>query len=348
MQGLEFYVGGYAQPEEKGVLKCAFDGERFEILDSNDELHNPSWLLPHPEKPLLYAVEELSPEGELAVLAAVNGHLKVLHRASTRGADPCHIAMSPDKRHLFVSNYTGGSLAVYELDGDGFPARMTDFILHRMEGLRVGNPVRQEAPHMHFSLCDGKYIYVNDLGLNKVFIYGWDFEKGKLIDHGKALEFPAGSGPRHLAFSADGRFLYVLCELNATLHVFRRDGDADWQRVQVVSTISEDWNDFERFTWSCAAAIHFADRHTLYASTRGHNSLACFEVGEDGLLGNRQIISAMGETPRDFLTVGDLLLVANQDSDSVQLFKRINRNYRITDVSMKAKHPTCLCIIKQK
>ena len=340
-----FYVGGYAEKGQKGILKCSFDPESasFGILDACEELRNPSWLLHHPGKPLLYAVEELSPEGSLAVLSEADGHLKVQAVLTTRGADPCHISITPDEGHLLVSNYNGGSLAVYALDADGIPAQMTDFVQHRMEHPQGGNPVRQEAPHIHFSSCDGRQVYVNDLGLNRVFLYDWEPEQGRLRGPVQALEFPEAAGPRHLAFSGDGRFLYVLCELNATLHVFRRNGDSAWQRIQVVSTVPEGAHDFERYTWSIAAAIHFADPRTLCTSTRGLNCLAVFAVGDDGTLRQRQMLSSEGVTPRDFMPAGDFLLAANQGSDAVQAFQRVHDAYIPLHASLKALQPTCLC-----
>lgn len=339
---LEFYVGGYAEPGQKGILKCAFDGEKINITDANDELCNPSWVLAHPSKPLLYAVEERSPEGGLAVLSEADGHLKVVARVSTKGADPCHIAITPDERDLLVSNYSGGSLAVIALDEDGTPAGLTDFIQHRMDAV-TGNPVRQEAPHIHFSLCDGKHVYVNDLGLNRVFIYGWDGEAGKLVDIGQAIDFPEGSGPRHLAFSQDGDCLYVLCELNATVHVFRREPDDGWRRAQVVSTVPGDFTDYERYTWSCGAAIRFMDARTLCASTRGHDSVAVFPVGPEGLLGDPVIIPSGGRTPRDFMAVKDHIFIANQDSDRVCVVKRSDAAFVELEPSIPAIHPTSIC-----
>ena len=100
---MELYIGGYAEPGKNGVLKCVFDGEHVNVIDSNDELYDPSWVFHHPSKTLLYAVEALPLEGNLAVLSEVDGHLKLLTKVSTKGAAPCHISMPPDARQLHVS-----------------------------------------------------------------------------------------------------------------------------------------------------------------------------------------------------------------------------------------------------
>ena len=339
---IEFYVGGYAAPGARGVLQCAFDpqAERFEVLGGCDALENPSWVLPHSERPLLYAVEEL-PEGRLTALELVDGRWEKRASLPTKGADPCHIALTPDGRHLLVANYTGGSLAVYGLDGDGVPVAMTDFRQHRLDGTTRGNSQRQEAAHVHFSYCDGSRVYVCDLGMNRVVVYGWDAANSKLIDTGAGIAFPDGSGPRHLAFGPGGDRLYVLCELDATLHVFRADGDG-WRRMQTLYTVPEDFNGFDRYAWSAAAAIHFADAHTLCASTRGHDSVAVFDVGEDGMLALRQIFSTGGSTPRDFLPCGDWLFAANQQEGRVRAFRRENGRYVPTGAYLDCERPTCL------
>lgn len=337
-----FYVGGYAEPGQNGLLKCAYDGEGIDVIDANDELRNPSWITAHPSKGLIYAVEELSPEGAVAVLAEERGHMRVLAKVPSKGADPCHIAITPDGRHLLVSNYTGGSLSVYAMDEDGLPTRMTDHIQHRMDDARrgIGNPLRQDGPHIHFSYCDGKRVYINDLGLNRVFVYGWDGEAGRLIDRGQSIDFPEGSGPRHLAFNESGDRMYVLCELSATIHVFRREPERGWRRAQVVRTVPEDFMDFEKYAWSCGAAIHFAGSQTLCASTRGHDSLAVFAVGEDGLLGERRLIPSGGRTPRDFMPIPGGFLVANQGSDAVCALRREDDPVK---TRIPALAPTCIC-----
>ena len=346
---IRFYVGGYAARGENGVLRCAFDGARLWTEAACDELENPSWLLAHPARPLLYAVEELTPEGRLTTLEDRGGRLHKLGSLPTNGADPCHISMSPDARFLFVSNYTSGSLAVFALDGDGLPARRTDFRQHVLprdpdSASRPGrDPVRQEAPHVHFSLCDGERVYVNDLGLDQLFIYAWDASAGRLGDAPEAVEFPAGAGPRHLAFGADEASLYVLCELSAEIHVLRRRSDAGWRRVQTVSMVPEDFRVAPEFAQTTGAAIHFADARTLCASTRGHDSLAIFDVAADGTLSGRRVLPSGGKTPRDFLPTGAFLFAANQDSDSVQVFCRDGAGYARTGLALAAKRPTCLC-----
>ena len=343
-----FYIGGYARPGQPGLLKCRLDltSSRLETLSENTELLNPSWVLAHPEKPVVYAVEEDKPEGRLAVMDMDGDTLRKRASLPTGGADPCHICLSPEGRHLLVSNYSSGSLAVFALDAEGLPAGMTDFHQHEMDdAARQGaNPLRQEAPHVHFCAFHGGQAYVNDLGLNRIVVYDWDGTRGRLTPAGASIPFPAGSGPRHSAFGADGKTLCALCELTAMIHVFRWDGG--WQPTQRASIVSEDFAAFEAHEWSTGAAIRQVDARTLCATARGDNTLAVFDIAPDGRLTLRQLIALDGRTPRDFNAFGDALVVALQDSGRVVVYRKdAGSLYQKTDAEMPAVKPTCVAKI---
>ena len=342
---IDFYVGGYARPEQAGIKRFHLDPETLEYRQVAEfsGLANPSWLLKHPEKPVLYAVEELTPEGRVLALAIrPDGGLERLGESlPSGGADPCHLSLSPDGRWLFAANYTSGSLSVFALGADGAIAGRSDFRQHAIEAPGA-IPTRQERAHVHFTLCDGGRVFVCDLGSNTVFVYGWDNERGRLVDTDARLPFPPASGPRHLALSADGKRLYVLCELTSAVHVFGQDACGAWQPVQAVPAIP-DFDAFETFNWSVGAAIHFADARTLYVSNRGHQSLVRFDVGADGRLSGRRTIPSGGKTPRDFLPVGGLLLAANQDSDALAVLRADGDGAPVARIP--AIKPTCVCLI---
>ena len=291
---LVFYVGGYAAPGSAGLLKCRLAWDRLSLLESNDELCNPSWVLPHPALPVLYAVEETA-EGRLTALTTMGGLRKAVS-LPTGGADPCHICLSPEGRHLLVSNYTGGSLAVFRLDEKGLPAERTQLLRHVPAPVPGRIPSRQEGPHIHFSMFRGRQAYVNDLGLDQIAVYDCDAESGS---------------------SPDGQRLYALCELTAQLRVFRRE--AGWQPLQTVSPLAGCDLDFSRFAWSMAAAVKWAGPDALCFSIRGHNSLVRCPVLPDGRLGEALLFPCAGKTPRDFLPWGSDVLVALQDSDRVDV-----------------------------
>ena len=341
------YVGAYAQPGEPGVRKYSFDPGtgRCAVAAEYDRLMNPSWLLRHPTMPVLYAVEELSLEGRIVALSDDEAGFRQLCSLSSGGADPCHLSLSPDGRHLFAANYSSGSLAVFALDENGVPTGMSDFVQHRMDAPGV-NPARQERAHAHFSLCDGTRAYVCDLGMDAVFVYGWDSVRGKLIDSGERIRLPGGSGPRHLTFSEDGQYLYVLCELRAQIHVFARNENSAWREIQAAPTAPENYDGFSGCSYSVAAAVRIVDGRTLCASNRGHDSLALFSIAADGRLYGRRILPAHGRTPRDVQTIGDCLIAANQDSGCLSIFRRDaeSKEYVWIGDAPMAGHPTCVCI----
>ena len=344
---LYIYLGAYAQSGEPGVRKYSFDPRTgsFTLAAEYDRLANPSWLLRHPRKPVLYAVEELSPEGRIVALSDDGTGFRQLCSLPSGGADPCHLSLSPDGRHLFAANYSSGSLAVFALDENGVPAEMSDFVQHRMDAPGV-NPARQERAHVHFSLCDGAHVYVCDLGMDAVFVYGWDSVQGKLIDNGERIRLPGGSGPRHLAFSADGRYLYVLCELRAEIHVFSRDAGGVWRNMQAVPTVPEDFGGFAGCSYSVGAAVRIVDGETLCASNRGHDSLALFSIAADGKLYDRRILPSHGRTPRDVQAAGGCLIAANQDGGCLSVFSRDadTGEYMWTGSEDAAGRPSCVCV----
>lgn len=345
-----FFVGGYAEPGQPGIRKCRFhsDTGAFETLQENTELLNPSWLTRHPTLPVLYAVEEFGPEGRVAALDLSCGRIKKIGAWSTKGADPCHICLSPEGRHLLVSNYTGGSLAVFALDENGLPTVMTDFIQHRMpsEDVRKSIPTRQEGPHIHYSTFHGGCVYVNDLGMNRVVIYDWNEAEGRLSSTGRQIDFPEGSGPRHSVFSEDGKTLYVLCELSARIHVFQKGEKEGWQCVQSLPLIPDGFMDQAKYVWSLSAAIRIVSQNRLCISTRGYNSIAVYDIQKSGTISIRQNLSLPWRTPRDFDVIGKSLVIANQDGNclSSAFWDDLQDCYVISTCTMDCLHPTCVCL----
>lgn len=347
---LTFFVGGYGEPGQPTLKKCRYDGDAnaFEVLAENARLVNPSWLTIHPARPLLYAVEELGPEGRVAALDLSGGGIRFIGAWGTGGQDPCHIALSPEARHLLVANYSGGSLAAFELDGNGLPARMTDLVRHRMGNgdAASGIPQRQSSPHVHSAAFHRGQVYAADLGMDRVMIYDWQGDAGRLSMAGE-IAFPRGSGPRHLVWSRDGRHMYVVCELSAQIHVLARDAGGGWRPVQVVPVIPEgEAPDFASFDWSICAAIRWLSPDRLCVSTRAHDSLTVFEVKENGRLHRTQTVSSGGRNPRDFNAFGPSLLVANQSSDRVEAFSVDAADGRLTPAGawLQACRPTSIAI----
>ena len=330
----DFWIGGYAAPGEAGVVRAALDARGgLSIVEENRELDRPSWLLRSEKRPLLYAAEELCPEGNLAALRLTEEGPRLAARVGTGGADPCHIAFAPGGRHLLVANYTGGSLAVVELDGEGLPRGLSDLKQHRAGGPTRGGPARQDGPHVHFSRAVGDRVWVADLGLNRIIGYRWDGERGRLGDVDEVIAFHDGAGPRHFDISPDGQFMAALCELDGTLHILRREGGL-WRRKQVAFTREGGCGAGET-----AAAVRYDGPGALVASVRGWDRVVRFDVGPDGLLSGRRDFPAGGRTPRDVRPAGEWLLAANQDSDWIAVLDRDGN----AAGGMRCVRPTCIC-----
>lgn len=382
-----FYIGSYADDNTDSILRVRADFAKGELRQEYGwkGILNPSWILFHPNvfhpnEKILYAVNEKTPDGGLSAFRMNGDSLEKVAQFATEGADPCHLSLDDTGRFLFVANYTSGSLAVFALDEEGIPIRMSDHQQHAGKGI---HPTRQEGPHVHFSMFHDGELFAVDLGLDKVCRYSLDREYGTLTEVRPFVELPAGNGPRHFAFSPMSDRLYVLCELTSELCVYERQEsgrgipsfshqadnqptyetkpgqgdrnrkvDSEFVLLQRISTLPDDFTGE-----NTAAAIRFSsDGRYIFTSNRGHDSIAVFRVGEDGRLTRIQIQKTGGRTPRDFVIAQNpaedpdgYLLIANQDSrDLTTLIWESHKEQLIaTDMRLHTQgRPVCICATK--
>ena len=243
---------------------------------------------------------------------------------------------------LIVANYKGGSVASFPVNEDGTLGRAVSFFQH--EGSSVHS--RQQQPHAHsadFS-ADGRYAFFSDLGLDQVKVYRADVETATLAPHEPShVKVAPGSGPRHFAQHPTANFAYGLNELSSTVSVFRIEGSAELSVVQTISTLPDEFNG-ENYT---AEIFVHPEGKFVYASNRGHHSIAAFRIDDAaGLLEPIGHFSTRGEWPRNFAfdPTGSYLLAANQNSDNISVM-RINLETGSleptgTDLAMDA--PVCI------
>ncbi|MBQ7534043.1 MAG: lactonase family protein [Stomatobaculum sp.] len=347
----EFFSGSWAAADQEGIVKFRMDTDRETIEKEYafTGILRPSYLAFNPDKTILYTVQEETPEGKVHALKLEQDGLVPLKDLSTKGADPCHVSMDLNCRLMFADNYTSGSIAVYRMGKDGLPAEMCDFVQHRFEQTprqEAGvNQTRQEGPHCHYTKEHNGQAFVADLGMDRVFIYDIDFKNGKFTDTGKRISFPAGCGPRHIEFHrTDPDIIYVICELASRIMVFRRDEEAadgsGYVLKQDISTLPEDFRGE-----NIAAAVKMQNR-LLFATNRGHDSIALYHVEDDGCLTLKQIVKTGGRTPRDFTMFGDFCVIADQDSDSIDVLKVDWETETMTPTKMRAETPKPTCIRK--
>jgi 6-phosphogluconolactonase len=233
---------------------------------------------------------------------------------------------------------------VLPVASDGRLGEASDVVQH--EGKSV-NPQRQEGPHAHCVTLDpaNQFLFVCDLGLDKVMIYKFDAESGKLTPNEPAFAAVApGAGPRHMVFRPDGRFAYVINELNSTITAFSYNADAGaLKELQTVSSLPEDYDGPN----TCAEiGIHPSGKY-VYASNRGHDSVVLLAVDpEKGTLSYVAEQSSGGKTPRHFgiHPAGTHLAIANQNSDTLLLCRIDEANGRLKPSGVFAEAPTPSCI----
>ncbi len=338
-----FYVGTYSSKEEKAIQLCSLDHETGEmrILDGTDGIENPSFLAVNSGGSLLYAVSEKD-EGEVYAFA-IDPVTKALHSLGSRpteGGAPCYVSISPQEDYIFVSNYSGGNVNVFPVKDDGSLQEMSDQIKHEGSGIRKD---RQDAPHPHSVIPNrsGEYLLVCDLSLDQILIYR--LEAGKLIAH-REVNLPPGSGPRHLAVHPSGQWIYLANELNCTITVFANDEQAgDLTVLQHVGSLPEQYIAGSDDT---AADIHVSPcGRYLYASNRGHDSIALFLIDTStGLLEAVDWQVTGGRTPRNFAIIGGMLLAANQNSGNITSFTMDSDNGRLipTGNHLEISSPVCI------
>ena len=343
------FVGTYTNSGSKGVYTLRMNGDTGELkeISTVSGIENPSFLALDPSNEHLYAVGEVSDfDGAGAVTSfsvdPATGVLTQINQQSTGGPGPCHLAVDSTDSLVIVTNYSGGSVAVLPINGDGSLGERTDFIQHEGSSINTG---RQEQAHAHSVNIDrsNKRAYVCDLGMDRVFIYDIDHANGKLKPSAQAyVEEVAGEGPRHFDFHPSNRYVYVINELGCTITVYDMSGDGRLTPVQTVPTLPEGWEGS-----NTTADVHVSpDGNYVYGSNRGHDSLVIYGIdqstGKMTYVGHQ---STLGEEPRNFAITPDgaFLLAENQNSGTLVTFKR-ESDGTLTATGSVIEVPAPVCI----
>ncbi|WP_181163692.1 lactonase family protein [Pontibacter mangrovi] len=342
MENATFYVGSYAEPDSQSIYLYSLNEQTGELtqLSAIKAGQNPSYLTLSNGGERMYAVNETQ-EYEGKQSGAVSSFevsddgksLELINQVATGGGAPCYVSVVDGT--VLVANYMGGNVAAVPVAEDG-KLGQAQVVQHKGTG---PNKDRQEKPHAHYIAPspDGKYVFAVDLGADKVF--GYKLENGKLVQHQPSVAFSAaaGSGPRHLAFHPNGKYAYLVHELNSTVTVLKYNPDnGTFSEEQVITTLPAD---FEGDSYPAAVKVS-ADGKFVYASNRGHNSIAVFSVGDEGRqLSSVQHMSTGGNWPRDFSISpsGSIMLVANERSNQVTVFKREKNSGKLTATAYEAQ-----------
>ena len=328
--GQEHYliVGTYDSPKSEGIYVYKFnsyDGSVKEV--SHIKTPNPSFLAVSGNQKFVYAVNENADStGKGGGVTSFsfnkkNGTLTQLSRQSSEGNNPCYISVDQTGKWVIAGNYSSGNFSILPVSIKGILGKAKQVIQHIGSG---PDTARQKSPHVHavFLKKNNRDLFVPDLGINKIMTYRFDAKTGKVIPSKAGFVSTSGSGPRHIDVHPNGKYVYLVEELSGSITVYRDWGHAELKEIQTLSTLP--------LTYKGAAGsadIHVSpDGKFLYCSNRGFsNTIAIFSI--DAKTGMIKLIThqyTFGEKPRNFNfdPTGKFLLVGNQDSDEIVVFKR--------------------------
>ena len=347
------YVGTYTAQQSKGIYAYRFNAATGHLtsLGLAAETSNPSFLAIHPSREFLYAVNETGKfqdqsSGAVSAFAIDRhtGRLTLLNQVASRGADPCYVALDKTGKYVLVANYGGGSVAVFPVLKGGKLGEATSVLQYKGTG---ANPERQESPHAHwidFS-PDNRFAVAADLGLDRLNVYKFDSSKGSLVPNDPAVvQVKPGAGVRHFAFHPSARFAYAVNEMDSSVISFSYDPTrGTLHQLQSISMLPKD---FSGKNDAAEIQVH-PNGKFLYASNRGHDSIAVFSIdAAKGTLTPVEYVPTQGKAPRYFAIdpTGSRLFVANQNSGNIVVFQidPVTGRLTATGQMLEIASPVCL------
>ncbi|MEZ6054210.1 MAG: lactonase family protein [Planctomycetaceae bacterium] len=321
------FISAFASGEGGAIHAYRLDPQsgRLTLSEKTGDVEHPFFLALSPDRRFLYSIHADQFGGkaseQVAAYRIVNasGSLELLNRQSTHGTASCYLDVDATGKTVVVANYSTGSVASLPVNDDGSLGEAVSFIQH--SGSSV-NPQRQTGPNAHCIVVspDNRFVFAADLGIDKILGYQLDASNSQLTPHRQAfVRMPPGAGPRHLTFHPNGQHVYVINELANSVTHFDYDSEEGFlfERA-ILSTLPEDFTG-ESY---CADVKITPNGRYLYGTNRGHDSIACYRIAEDGQLTLLDITPSGGKGPQNLAITSDgsLLLCANMPGNNVQLF----------------------------
>ncbi|WP_135305552.1 lactonase family protein [Haloarcula amylovorans] len=340
------YVCGFTEDESGGIYSYELDepegrlGERGRM-----GIAGVAYLTSDPTGSHLYAVNRA--EGGQVSAFRIDQRpagLIELNRQSSSGTAPAYVSVDSQGQYVFVANYAGGTVAMLPISSDGRLESPCDVVEH--EGSSI-HPDRQTAPHPHSIVPspDDLFAYVPDLGTDTIEIYEIDYRDGRLRSADPSpVRLQSGAGPRHLTFHPEGRFAYVINELDSTITAFNYDVETGaLEEIETVRTLPEQFNG-ESF---CADVHVHPSGEWLYGSNRGHDSIVVMSIDNStGCLDTISHVSTQGKWPRHFAIdpAGRHLFVENRHSNTIVTFAIDGKTGELTPTGHRQNVPEPLCL----
>ena len=339
------FIGTYTGGDSKGIYVASLDMESGKLTShSFVDAVNPSFVAIHPNRKLLYAVNETS-DGAVSAFSIdrEKATLKFINQQPAKGGAPCHLVVDSTGKHVLCANYSGGNIISLPIQEDGSLGNFSSF--HQHTGSSV-NKKRQEAAHAHSINLDksNKFAFVADLGLDKVLVYQFDAKTGKLTPNDPpSASVNPGGGPRHFAIHPGQKFAYTNNELTSEVVAFRYK--AKKGKLKSIQTISTLPNPVEGNS-TAEVQVHPSGKF-LYCSNRGHNSIAMFSIDQES--GKLTVIGhepTGGEIPRNFGIdpTGKFVLACNQNTHDIYVFRVDRETGKLKATGHKLEVPNPVCV----
>jgi 6-phosphogluconolactonase len=349
------FVSSFAGGEKGAITAFRLSLEKGTLtpLERTGGIENPFFLAVSPDQGFLYAVHAKAFGGkedeEVSAYAVdkATGKLTLLNRQSAKGTATCYLEVDATGKTLLLANYSSGSVAALPIREDGSLGEAASFVQHQ-GGSKV-DPKRQDAPYAHSIIVspDNRFAYAADLGLDQILAYRLDAAKATLSATTPAfVASPPGAGPRHLTFAPDGKNLYAIDELSNTITRYAQDtASGTLTKHESLPTLPDDF----KGSSYCADLKFTPDGRLLYGTNRGHDSLAIFRAGENGVLSRIDIVPSLGTGPQNLLVTpdGKWLLCANMPGNNLAVFRIDGESGKLTSVGppLEITMPSCIRIL---
>ncbi|MGF1922890.1 MAG: lactonase family protein [Bacteroidia bacterium] len=347
-QSYNLLIGTYTNKgTSEGIYTYDYNSKTAEtkLKSVAKNIINPSYLTVSADRDFVYSVNENGKDSEVSAFRfnAKTGVLDFINKTGSEGADPCYITINDNQ--IFVANYSGGSVVTMYKDADGGLAPFRQVMKHKGKSI---DPKRQLSSHVHQVQLtpDKKYLIATDLGEDQVYIYTFSKTAARELILKKVLKTTPGSGPRHLTFSPNGKFAFLVHEFTGKITAFQYV-NGDLLKIQEIETTTKDFAG--RID---AADIHVsADGKYLYETNRGDaNTINVFGIEKTGKLRFIESTSTLGKGPRNFSIdpSGDFLLVAHQYTNDVVIFNRDKSTGKLKDSGKRIQVGAPVCMVFSK
>lgn len=346
-QQSQLLIGTYTNKgNSEGIYVYDFNAKTGSAtLKNSAKTTNPSYLAIDKTNTIVFAVNENGQNSSVTSFSFIpeSGSLNEIDTKKTSGADPCFVTINGHQ--ILIANYSGGSLDIFNSTANGKFLDKKQVIQHTGKSV---DATRQKSAHVHQVQLtpDQKFVIVNDLGEDFIYIYQLPKTANKELTLYKKIKMAPGSGPRHLSFSTNGKFAYLTHEFNGKITAFKY-AMGNLTKIQEVETAPLNFKGKID-----AADIHVSpDGKYLYQTNRGDlNTISLFAIAKDGQLNFVETISTLGKGPRNFAIdpSGKFLLVAHQYTNDVVIFNRDQHTGKLTANGKKINVGAPVCLVFSK